>query len=114
MAGYRITVRSGAKVERERAEELAEALDALERRGRELESAAAGRPLGGTLIRRFEPVQQVIGRIELRGPSRVRAGIDIRGDGSAEAFTGRLRRALVEQHPEESPYDALRRELTAL
>jgi len=114
VAGYRITVRSGAKVERERVWELAEALAALERRGRELESAAAGRPLGGTLIRRFEPVQQVVGRIELQGPGRLRAGVDVRGDGSAEAFTGRLRRALVEQHPGESPYDALRRELAAL
>ena len=114
MAGYRITVRSGAKVERERTDGLEAALDALERRGRELESTAAGRPLGGTLIRRFEPVQQVVGRIELQGPGRLRAGVDIRGDGSAEAFTGRLRRALVEQHGEESPYDALRRELAAL
>ena len=111
MAGYRIVIRRGAKVERERVDQLDAALALVERRGRELERGAHARPTGGTLMRRFEPVQQVVGRIELRGPGRLRAGVDVRGDGSAEAFTGRVRRALVVQREGESPYDALRREL---
>jgi hypothetical protein len=113
MAGYRITVRSGAKVRSERTDDLRAALRAIERLGRELENGASARAVGGALVRRFEPVQQVVGRIELTGPGRLRAGVDIRGDGSAEAFTGRVRRKLVAQRAGESPYDALERELSS-
>jgi hypothetical protein len=110
-AAYTLTVRSRAKVRKERHPDLEAALAAVERIGSELSDGAAARPAGGTLIRRLEPVQQVIGRIELAGPDRLRAGIDVRGDGSSEAFTGRLRRSLVEQRPGESAYEALRRAL---
>jgi hypothetical protein len=111
VAGYKITVRIKARVERERAEDLDAALASLERRGRELASEARVPPAGGTLVRRFEPVQQVFGRLELAGPNGLRAGIDVRGDGSVEAFTGRIRRKLVRQETGESAYDALRRVL---
>lgn len=111
MDSYTITLRVGGRVERDRAEALDAALAALERRGRELERRSRARPAGGTLIRRFEPVHQVVGRIELAGPGRLRAGVDVRGDGSSEAFTGRVRRRLVRQQGDESPYDALRRVL---
>jgi hypothetical protein len=109
---YRVTVRTGSKVERQRHDDLRDALKALEGRGTELERRADGRPRGGGLLRRIEPVQQVVARLELAGPGRLRAGVDVRGDGSSEAFTGRLRRRLVEQRRGESPYDALRRELS--
>jgi hypothetical protein len=111
VADYTITVRTRAKVRKERHPDLEAALAAVERIGAELSDGAAARPAGGTLVRRIEPVQQVIGRIELAGPDRLRAGIDVRGDGSSEAFTGRLRRSLVEQRRDESAYDALRRAL---
>ncbi|HYH58957.1 MAG TPA: hypothetical protein VD790_07025 [Thermoleophilaceae bacterium] len=109
MRGYSLKTRSGAKVERARFEDLGAALEALERRGRELEGQADARTVDTKLARRFEPVQQVFARLELAGPGRLRAGVDVRGDGSTEAWTGRMRRTLVEQLPRESPYDALRR-----
>jgi hypothetical protein len=108
---YKVTVRSAAKVRKRRHGRLADALAEVERVGRELAGGTAERPVGGMLIRRLEPVQQVVGRIELAGPGGMRGGVDVRGDGSSEAFTGRLRRRLVEQRRDESAYDALRRAL---
>ena len=106
---YTLTIRQGPKVTRERYAELDEAVGAVEQHGRELERGADARPVGGSLIRRIEPVQQVVARLELRGPGRLRAGVDVRGDGSSEAYTGRVRRRLVEQRTDEDAYGALRR-----
>src|SRR5688500_18248439 len=78
--GYSLKTRTGAKVERARFDALGEALAALERRGEELQEGAGARTIDLKLSRRFEPVQQVVARLELFGPGRVRAGIDVRGD----------------------------------
>jgi hypothetical protein len=106
---YTLTIRADSRARKERFDELSAALAALEARGRELQAAAHERPVGGTLIRRLEPVQIVVARLELSAPGGIRAGVDVRGDGSSEAFTGRLRRRVLEQRAEESAYDALRR-----
>jgi hypothetical protein len=108
---YKLTVRTGARVERERFAALADALDTMERQGRQLEQRADAAGVGGRMMRRIEPVQQVVARLELSGPGRLRAGVDVRGDGSSEGFTGRVRRRLIEQRRGESAYDALRRTL---
>ena len=106
----------GPRVERSRFAGLGDALDALERRAREL-AQDAPRDLLDAKIKRFEPVQQVSARLELAGPERllpsVRAGVDVRGDGSTEAYRGRVKRELVEQRKDESSYEALRRELAS-
>lgn len=113
---WKLTVRAGSRVQRSRYAELTDALDALEQRARELVSDG---PRGGidTKIRRFEPAERVSARLELAGPERlmpkVRAGIDVRGDGSSEAYTGLIRRELIEQRRGETPYDALRRAITS-
>jgi hypothetical protein len=111
VADYTLTVRSGGKVRKERHRELDDALAAMERFAGELADGAHARPAGGFLMRRLDPVQQVVGRIELAGPGRVRAGVDVRGDGSSEAFVGRVRRRLIKQEGNETAFDALRRAL---
>jgi hypothetical protein len=108
---YTLTIRQGPKVTRERYADLEAAVGAVEGHGRELEQGADARAVGGSFIRRIEPAHQVVARLELRGPGRLRAGVDVRGDGSSEAFTGRVRRRLVEQRKGEDAYGALRRAL---
>ncbi len=107
-APYRLKVRSGPRVERHRFGELDAALAELETRARSLAERPHTRPVD-LKVRRFEPVAQVVARLELAGPGRLRAGVDVRGDGSVESYTGRVRRRVVEQRPGESPYDALAR-----
>ncbi len=111
---WTLTVRSGPKVSRERFDDLDAALDALEDRARALEKTAS-RAAVDIKVKTFEPVKQVSARIELAGPERllpkVRAGVDVRGDGSVEAYLGRVRRQLVKHRGNESAYKALRRAL---
>jgi hypothetical protein len=111
---WRLTVRSGPRVTRQRFDDFDAALDALRARAMELSDEPPSGPVDAK-IRRFEPVQQVAARLELAGPERlapsVRAGIDVRGDGSAEAFLGRVRRELIEPRGGEDVYGALAREV---
>ena len=102
-------MRTEGKVRKTHYSALTEAVTELEREGRDLAAGAHERPQGGTIIRKLEPVQIVLARLELYGPRRLRGGVDVRGDGSSEAFKGRLRRTVVEQRDGESAYDALRR-----
>ena len=104
---WRVTVRDGPRVQKLRAAGSKDALALVERESRAL-AAGPGRRAVELRSRTFTPVQQVAGRVELAGPG-VRAGIDVRGDGAAEAWTGRLRRRVIEQEGRETPYDALRR-----
>jgi hypothetical protein len=106
---YTLVVRTEGKVRKTRYSALGEAVTELEREGRDLAAGAHERPQGGTIIRKLEPMQIVVARLELSGPRRLRVGVDVRGDGSSEAFTGRVRRGVLEQRDGESAYDALRR-----
>jgi hypothetical protein len=111
MAAYTLTVRRRGATARERFPSLPEALAALEARLDEL-TPGERRGREHALTRGLAPVEQVALRGEVAGPG-VRGGVDVRGDGSAEAFTGRWRRVLVEREPGETAYDALRRALGA-
>ena len=111
---YTVTIRVGPKITRSRHASLDEALDVLERELTTL-GPAGRRETRKALTREYEPGAQVSARGELSGPSRinprVRAGADVRGDGSIQVYRGKLRRRLVEGGTGERPFDALRREL---
>jgi hypothetical protein len=109
---WKLTVRAGPRVEHETFGERDRALDTLESRALEL-SGAAPKETVDARFKQYEPVQQVFARLELAGPQRllpkVRAGIDVRGDGSLEAYRGRVWREVIEPAHGESPFAALRR-----
>jgi hypothetical protein len=114
---WRLTVRTGPKVERASFDSLPEALDRLEERCREVEAKPPLRMVK-VPMRSFAPAQQVAARAEIAGPGRflpaVRAGIDVRGDGEAEPWTGRTSRELVAVDAGEDAYAALRRTLSSV
>jgi hypothetical protein len=112
MAPFTLTVRRRGATDRERFDSLDAALVALEAR---LDALVAGERRGRErgLSREYEPMQQVAVRGEVAGPGGLRGGVDLRGDGSGEAYTGRWRRRLVDRRAGETAYEALRRALEA-
>jgi hypothetical protein len=112
VAAYTLTVRRRGATERERFATLDEALTALEARLDGL-LPAERRGRERAFAREYEAIQQVAVRGEVSGPRGLRGGVDLRGDGSTEAYTGRFRRRLVERRSGETAYEALRRALTA-
>jgi hypothetical protein len=111
MAGWKLTERIRGKVNSESFESIEAALAELEARADTHAREANAEPEGGGIMRRIDPVQQVVARLELAGPRRLRVGIDVRGDGSTEAWTGRFRREVIEERPGENAFIALRRAL---
>ena len=106
---WQVVVRTGPRVQKQRADSLEEALELLETETR-VASNTVRRPEIDVRVRRYAPADQVAARAELRGPGP-RAGFDVRGDGSVQAWTGRMRRRLVEPEGAETVYEALRRAL---
>ena len=116
MSDYTVTVRVASAVTRKRVPTLEDAIDVLELELRSLGPAARRAP-AKAFMREVAPVAQVSARGELSGPGRlrpkVRAGADVRGDGSIEAYRGKVQREVVERRAGESAFDALRRVLGA-
>jgi hypothetical protein len=111
-APFRVIIRRRGKVEKRAFPTLEAALRDLETELRAAATVTARAPrVERALGRDYEPSQQVVLRGEIRGPGRLRAGADVRGDGTTQAFTGQVRRRLVEPHEREDVWAALRREL---
>ena len=104
---FRLVARVGPKVEKERYATLDDALEALAARLGDVGRRRDRNVLG----REYEAVRQVAGRFELRGPGGTRGGVDVRGDGSAEAYVGWIRKRLVEREGHETAVQALGRAL---
>ena len=105
---FRVTFRIGPSVEHERLETLDDALIAVEAKRRAM-SGMQQRETRSFMGRDYEPGAQVAARAEVKGPKGLRAGIDLRGDGATEAWTGRLGRRPVAQEAGEDAFQALRR-----
>lgn len=107
MARVKVTVREGSKVDRSQHDSVREAIDVLQVR---LSNVDAIRGTAKVFKREIAPEDQVVARGEVatRGAT---GGIDLRGDGSARAWTGRFSKAVVETQRGETAYDALRRVL---
>lgn len=127
---YRLTVRQGPKVSRQKFESLDAALAALEERAKDIR--ALGPLEAKKMIREFEPGDQVAGRVEIsaggfmrRGlrrrrkpkpksgvvePACLEAGIDVMGDGRFVAFAGGMRRSELDPG-QDGPFEAVRRAL---
>ncbi len=112
MASYTLTIRRPGKVERERHDDLQAALDALRARLAAL-TPGGRRATRQVLAREYGPGEQVALRGEIAGPRGLRGGVDVHGDGAAEAYTGRWRRRVVAPAPGESAYDALARAMSS-
>jgi hypothetical protein len=105
---WRLITRLGPRVERDRFATAEEAIAALEEQCRAVANTSR-RDTVKALTRTYDPVAQVQARAELRGPGGASGGVDVRGDGSAEAFTGRVVRRLIASRDREDAWAALRR-----
>jgi hypothetical protein len=115
VSAFTVTIRVGPTVTRRRVPTLDDAIDVLELELRALGSSALRAP-AKAFVREIAPAAQVSARGEISGPGRlhpsVRAGADVRGDGSIAAYQGKVRREVVVQERGESAFDALRRVLS--
>jgi hypothetical protein len=106
---WRLTVRHGSEVKRERFDGRAEAIAELERRA---EAIRADTPLESVkMFRTYGPGQRVAARLEITGPGRVRrpeAGLDVMGDGRLVAYRGAVFKRELEPPRGGDAYDAIR------
>lgn len=109
MSDYRLTIRHGSDVKRERFEGLDEAIEGLRRHAEAIRSEG---PLPEVkMLRTYEPERRVAARLELAGPGRIRrpeAGLDVMGDGNLVAYRGGIVKRELEAPGGGDAYDAVR------
>jgi hypothetical protein len=106
---WKVTVRHGSSVGREKFDSLDEAIAEARRRVEEVQMAD-GLP-SITVFRTHRSDQRVNARIEITGPGLIRhpeGGIDVMGDGHAIAYTGAIRKEPLEAGSLDDALDRLR------
>jgi len=109
VAKWKVTIRHGSSVGRERFDSLDEAIAEARRRVEEIRLEDRLPPI--TVFRKHAPDQRVNARIEVTGPGLIRApegGIDVMGDGSAIAYTGAIRKEQIQAHSLDDAFDRLK------
>ena len=112
MSKWKVTVRHGSSVGREKFDSLDEAIADVRRRVDEIQRE--DRLPHISLIREFTPEEQVQARIEVSGPGLFRSregGIDVMGDGSAIAYTGSVRKEQIDADSLDDAFETLREAL---
>ncbi len=109
---WKLTIRHGSEVTRERFDDLDAALEQARRR---VEQIRAEGPLKKvSMLRDFDPSAQVHARLEISGKGLLRpptAGVDLRGDGSLIAYSGSVAREEMTAGGGETPFDLVRQAL---
>jgi hypothetical protein len=109
---WKVTIRHGSKVGREKFDSLDEAIDDARRRVEEIRREG-GLP-GISAFREHPSDQRVQARIEISGPGFFRSregGIDVMGDGSAIAYIGAIRKETIGAHSLDEAFDRLHADL---
>ncbi|GIK78802.1 MAG: hypothetical protein EDQ89_04420 [Acidobacteria bacterium] len=108
---FRLTIRHGPRVSREKHEDLGEAIAALRSHAESIRAEGGLEEV--SMFRTYEPADRVEARLEVStgGPLRGRdAGIDVMGDGTLVPYRGGVFRKELETGGE-SPYEAVERAL---
>jgi hypothetical protein len=109
---WKLTVRRGSEVSHDRFEDLGEAVAAM--RERAMAIRAEGPVKHVSMLREFEPGDQVQARLQLAGRGLLRkptAGVDVRGDGTFVPFRGGVRREEMDPTAYDTPFDVVRETL---
>ena len=108
MADWKLTERRGPRVTREDFDRLDDAVAELRRRAEEVRAEGPLKPR--SMIREFEPADQVAARLEISGKGWLRAptaGVDVKGDGSFIPFSGAMRREELQTDGGGTVFDAV-------
>jgi hypothetical protein len=105
---WKVTVRRGSSVGREKFSSLDEAIAGARRRVDEIRREDRLPPI--SFIRDFSPDQRVAARIEISGPGLIRSpegGIDVMGNGEAIAYTGAVRKERIDAETLDEAFERL-------